>query len=49
MKCPKCGSKNITKAGKNYYRNKETQRFICKDCRHITVNPLRDESDAIQH
>jgi transposase-like protein len=51
MRCPKCNSSEIIKAGNNVNYRREgnqfivtgfKQRYICKKCRHITVNPVMD-------
>ena len=45
LKCPKCGSPNLKKAGKvwsgrkNSTQQYDLQRYLCTDCHHHTVTP----------
>ena len=42
--CPRCGSVNLVKNGKNRYGN---QQYLCKDCRKSGVlNPKHRYSEA---
>lgn len=57
MKCPRCNSDKIVKAGKNlsYHLINGVivptgfkQKYLCKNCRRLTVNPILDDDDILK-
>jgi len=47
MRCPKCKSERLVKAGflRDSRFDYEKQRWLCKECGHYTVNPEDNEKD----
>lgn len=39
--CPECHSDHVVKAGFGSYKDERRQRYLCMDCRRITIKPLR--------
>jgi len=44
MRCPYCNSERLVKAGKSKVpkRDYDRQRYLCKECRKHTVNPIKE-------
>ncbi len=43
--CPQCDSRNIKKSGTKIQRNKEVQRYQCKDCKRIFQKNNKEQAD----
>jgi len=42
MKCPRCNSDKLIKAGKDYIKSGALQRYHCKNCNMYTIKPIGD-------
>jgi len=43
-RCPECGGDRLIKAGFGYNKSGRVQKYMCKDCRLITIKPIRQLS-----
>jgi len=43
-RCPECGGDRLIKAGFGYNKIGRVQKYMCKDCRLITIKPIRQLS-----
>jgi transposase-like protein len=46
MKCPKCKSVRLVKAGIVWSGHNKRQRYVCLDCHSTTIKPEVGEKDV---
>jgi len=39
LKCPKCKSTKLVKAGRVWSGGKKKQRYLCNNCGYVTTEP----------
>jgi transposase-like protein len=46
MRCPRCNSSRMCKAGFAWCGRNKRQRFVCLDCHTYTIKPINGETEA---
>lgn len=40
-RCPECGGDHLVKGGFGFNKYGKVQRYVCMDCRFVTIKPIR--------